>query len=215
VRTSGRVPGSAWQIDLGGRKVPCNTLLVEIANVEFNRGYEIKPIRPMETSENGEWNSAYASGTWVRRPSESVQPMEAALGDAVASRLKLLIADHANQPLTVTRVKFSAPARQVIFVNDPLLHRPLRLYFGNLAASPPQYDFDRNLPPTLVPAPERLVLTDRRSNPAYVPPPKPFTERWPWLIYVVLGVVSVILAIIIAGLAQAAIVRHDVRVTVT
>lgn len=215
VRTSGRVPGSAWRIDLGGNNVPCKTLLVEIANTEFNREYEIKPIRPTETSERVEWSSAFASGTWVRRPSEPVRPMEADLGDAVASRLKLLIADHANQPLTVTSVKFSAPARQLIFANEPSLHGPLRLYFGNPAAPPPQYDFDRNLPPTLVPDPERLELANRKSNPAYVPPPKPLTERWPWLIYVVLGAVSLTLAVIIAGLAQAAIVRHDARVAAT
>jgi hypothetical protein len=211
VRTSNRVPGSAWLIDLGGRNVPCQTLLVSIANPEFNREFEVEPIPPDEINEFVEWTTAYASGTWVRLATDAVKPMEAELGDAVASRLKLKIADHANQPLRVTGVKFRAPARQIIFANTGNLQSPLRLYLGNSAALPPQYDFGRNLPAKLTPAPERLKLGERVENPAYIPTPKAITERYPWLIYVVLTAVSLVLAAIIAGLARAALTRHDAR----
>jgi hypothetical protein len=209
VRTRGRVPGSAWIVNLGGRNVPCQALLVEIANAEFNREFEVEPIPPEVTSEFVDWSTGYASGTWVRVAGEPTKPMEAEMGDAVASRLKLKVADHANQPLRVTGVKFRAPARQVVFANSSGLRGPLRLYFGDPAALPPQYDFDRNLPAKLVPAPERLQLGPRTENPAYIPTPKAITERYPWLIYVVLTAVSLVLAALIVGLGKSAIARHD------
>ena len=46
-------------------------------------------------------------------------------------------------------------------------------------------------------------------NPIYQPVPKPWTERWPWLVYVVLSVASLILLGILGVLARAAIARHD------
>ena len=211
VRTRGRVPGSAWIIDMGGRNVPCQTLLVNVANAEFNREFDVEPLPPEVTSEFVDWATAYASGTWVRVAGEPVKPTEAEMGDAVASRLKLKVADHANQPLRVTGVKYKAPARQIVFANTAGLRGPLRLYFGDPDALPPQYDFDRNLPAKLTPAPERLKLGERKENPAYIPTPKAITERYPWLIYVVLTTVSLVLAALIAGLARAAISRHDVR----
>lgn len=209
VRTRGRIPGSAWIIDLGGRNVPCQTLLVSIANAEFNREFDIEPLPPEVTSEFVDWSSGYASGTWIRVAGEKVKPMEAEMGDAAASRLKLKVADHSNQPLQVTGVQFRAPARQIVFANSPGLRGPLRLYFGDPEALPPQYDFDRNLPAKLTPAPERLTLGPREDNPAYIPTPKAITERYPWLIYVVLTAVSLLLAVIIAGVSRAAITRHD------
>lgn len=211
VRTRGRVPGSAWIINLGGRNVPCQTLLVEIANAEFNREFDVEPLPPEVTSEFVDWNTAYSSGIWARVAGEPIKPMQAEMGDAVASRLKLKVADHSNQPLRVTGVKFRAPARQIVFANTAGLRGPLKLYFGDPAAQPPQYDFDRNLPAKLTPAPERLKLGEREENPAYVPTPKAITERYPWLIYVVLTAVSLVLAALIAGLARAAITRHDAQ----
>jgi len=41
------------------------------------------------------------------------------------------------------------------------------------------------------------------ANPNYSPPPLPFTERLPWLIYVVLTISSVALALILFSLARA------------
>jgi hypothetical protein len=40
----------------------------------------------------------------------------------------------------------------------------------------------------------------------------PLTERWPWLIYVILSAVVIVLLGILAGLAGAAVRTHDQRV---
>jgi hypothetical protein len=50
----------------------------------------------------------------------------------------------------------------------------------------------------------RLALSAQLPNPIYSPEPKPFSERAPWLIYVVLAAASLALAAILLSLARAA-----------
>ena len=50
----------------------------------------------------------------------------------------------------------------------------------------------------------RQSLSPQRANPIYHPEPKPFSERSPWLIYVVLAAASLALASILLSLARAA-----------
>ncbi len=46
---------------------------------------------------------------------------------------------------------------------------------------------------------------ETQDNPAYIPPPKPLTERLPWLVYVVLSAVTAVLGLIITNMARYAI----------
>ena len=61
----------------------------------------------------------------------------------------------------------------------------------------------------LNPPPARAQLEEPQENPQYVPVPPPLTERWPWLIYVVLGLVSLVLGVLIVNVARTAIALHD------
>jgi hypothetical protein len=85
----------------------------------------------------------------------------------------------------------------------------LRLFFGNPDAVAPNYDFARNLPAQLPRPPVRASLGAIEANPDFVPPPKPLTERWPWLIYVVLGAAGIVLGLVILSLARSTIAAHD------
>jgi hypothetical protein len=58
----------------------------------------------------------------------------------------------------------------------------------------------------LEPEPNRATLGDREANPIFEPKPLPFTERWPWAVYLVLGLACLVLA---ASLSRAAIALHD------
>ena len=48
-----------------------------------------------------------------------------------------------------------------------------------------------------------LFRSMQRDNPVYRPEPKPFSERSPWLVYVVLAVAGIVLAAILVSLARA------------
>jgi hypothetical protein len=53
------------------------------------------------------------------------------------------------------------------------------------------------------------------KNPEYIAPPEAFTERFPWLIYVVLSGVAVALGAVILNLSRAAIANHDSAAAIT
>ena len=209
VRTYG-APGSAWIIDLGGDRVPCDRIEADIADAEFARDVRVEYELPSEPGTRVLFAPVMARDSlWQRRTGEPKRPMVLTFDEVQTSRLKLFVTDHRNPPLTIRGVKFGAPARQVVFARRPSDPGELRLYFGNPHAEMTNYDFARNLPPKLAPSPTRVPIGVSLRNPNFVPPPQPFTERFPWLIYAVLGSVTVILAAVIASLSRTAIAIHD------
>ncbi len=201
---------SIWLIHLGADNLPCEGIEAEIDDEEFVRDYRIEAAGPAESGPAfGREFRTVGHGRWRRRAGEPPVPMKAEFMDVRPSRLRLIVVDHANQPLNIRSVKYTAPARQVVFARAGVPEGSLRLYFGHPKAEAPNYDFARNLPARLDPPPLRAKLGPRQENPSYVPEPLPFTERWPWVIYVVLGGVSVVLAGIIFSVGRKAIAVDD------
>jgi hypothetical protein len=200
-------PGSAWLIDLGDR-VPCARLELDVADETFQRPFRLEQADP------GEPVQVLVRGEWHRRPGEERGPLKVKLPrEVMARRLRLVVTDYRNPPLTLTAARYSAPARQVVFAPAGLAG-PLRLYFGNPRAQAPHYDFAANLPVNLDPSPARVPLGALEANPAYQPPLRPWTERHPYLVDVVLGLASLVLLGILAVLGREAIRRHDAAQTV-
>lgn len=201
-------PGSAWILDLGAAHMPCEKLLIDIDDDEFDRDYSIMAAGVVGSDEPFHF---VASGKWSRHAGDPRRPLTAELflGEQRAARLKLIVTDYSNPPLKVTGAQFVAAARQIVFERKAAGTGPVRLFYGNPKAEPPHYDLERTLPEQVVPPPVRLELGKRETNPAYVPPPIPFSERWPWAIYVVLGIASVALAGILLSLGRKAVTLHD------
>src|SRR5262249_5862218 len=197
-------PGSAWYIDFGGREAaPCEQLSFDIFDDDFVRTYQLE-----RADEDGA-HEVIARGEWGRRAGVAAKQREIRFAEVTTGRLRLIVTDYRNSPLSITAVRYTAPARQLVFANTIDLTAPLRLYFGNPKAEPPRYDFAANLPAKVEPAPVRATLDPPVENPEYRPEPKPWTEKWPWLGYGVLGTASIVLLGILAALARVAIARHD------
>jgi hypothetical protein len=196
-------PGTAWTIELGGALVPCRLLRLEIAENDFVRPFVLERV------EDANVRVPVARGQ-LRRPGGSRRgPVEIACDPEVQTgKLRLVVTDNRNPPLNIFNVQYTAPAREVLLARNNFAG-PLRLYVGNPQAEPPRYDFEKNLPAVLTPAPVRVELGSQTANPVYRPEPQPFTERWPWLPYVVLATASVVLLLMLLGLARAAVRRHD------
>lgn len=203
-------PGSAWTIDLGGEQVPCSELHVDIAEADFNRDVEVEYEIRNEVLGNTLFVPVPLSESvrWQRVAGDKKEPMVVQFGEVQTRRIRLRVTDYRNPPLTVRSVKCIAAARQIVFARPPE-GSTVRLVVGNPLAEPPGYDYARNLPAKIEPVPARVTLGPAERNPAFVPPPQPFTERFPWLIYVVLGAVSVVLAAVIASLARTSLAIHD------
>ena len=201
----GNAHSSAWIIQLGGDNVPCDKLEVQVGDLEFVRDFVLEALGPADSDE---LRMIY-NGQWQRRSGQEPRPLLVEFEEVRASRLRLIVIDYSNPPLNVESVKFSAPARQVVFAKPVDNGQGLRLFFGNPRAVEPRYDFAGNLPDKLDPPPTRCRLGQPQENPQYIPEPLPFTERWPWLIYLVLASVSIVLGYIIVNISRTAIAIHD------
>ena len=195
-------PGSAWVFDLGGDGVPCDRLTAR------RRRRRVRPQLPRRgggpPDDPDRPFRRIGDGLWRRRAGEPRTPLFAEFGEVTASRLKLVVTDHRNPPLGPPRGdlpggraagRFRRPRAR----RDPpaaLLRQPQGRAAAVRLRAEPAAD------PRPAPGPPDPAR--RRENPAYRPEPKPFTERWPWLIYLVLGAISLGLAAIIVSLARTA-----------
>jgi hypothetical protein len=180
-------PASIWRLDLGGR-VPLDQLAIAVAETGFSRPYRLEDVDDPGRSQ------FLTSGELMH--GQATIPFS----EHIAGRLKLTIIDDRNAPLTITSVTASGAARQVVFESGAA---GVRLYYGNPKALAPRYDFSARLPVEVQAA--RAALGPQVDNPGYRAEEKPFSERSPWLIYVVLGVASAVLAVILIGIARSAI----------
>jgi Protein of unknown function (DUF3999) len=191
------VPSSAWTIDLGGR-VPCDRLVLTVDTESFSRQFQLEMV---DHPENLRLVSA---GELTHHVGEAQQTLTIRLDEEVyARKLRLLVNDFNNPGLSISGIQAGAPARELYFELKQPPAQPLRLYFGYANAMPPHYDFEKELSGKLTTMPAAVTLGSYVSNPDYRPEPLPFTERVPWLIYVVLTISSLALAWILFSLARA------------
>lgn len=190
---------SSWTFDLGGR-VPCDRLALEANDESFSRPFQIEVVDDPQNIR------LVASGELTRRIGEERRPLVITFDAEVhARKLRLLITDYSNQALAIRSLKPGSPARQIVFELKDASTQPLRLFFGNLKAGAPHYDFEKDLPAKLSTEPVRSKARVVAENPDYKPETLPLTERIPWLIYIVLTASSLALAVILIGLARATV----------
>ena len=193
-RSQGRA-ASIWRIDLGGR-IPIQKIVLAPASGDYSRPFVLEslddPNSPAQIA-SGELTHHYKPGT----PDPAIN-----FEERFARRLKLTITDDRNEPLQISSVTALGAARQLVF-EAAASGRPLRLYYGNIKAAAPHYDLDARLPTNTVVPLTRLALGAQRENPLYVPEPKPFSERQPWVVYVVLLGACAILAWLLLSIARA------------
>jgi hypothetical protein len=198
--------GSAWPIAFGGKRVPVETLIVKAAETNFDRPFQLKSVAEDKAAPIERFGDPFpflTSGNWKGNP------LRAPLNPEIFTRqLRLEVADAANAPLTIESAEYEAPARQIIFARSPGIAWPVRVYFGNPAAEEPRYDFRTTVTPSQV-HPYRLEISSAEvvQNPKYTPPAVAFSEQYPWLVYGVLGVASVVLLGIMGLLAKQALTR--------
>jgi uncharacterized protein DUF3999 len=193
---------SAWTIDLGGR-APCDRLTLYIAEDSFSRPFQVESIDDPEDAR------LLATGTLTRHAGEEKQPLVITLNqEENVRKLRLQITDYSNPTLSIAAIYASAPARQLIFEMKTPPEQPLRLFFGNANVPAPHYDFEKELPLRLSGDFIHATIGDVANNGEYKPEPLPFTERVPWLIYLVLAASSIALGFILFSLARTATQFH-------
>ena len=187
---------TTWVIDLGGR-APCDRLKLEIADDSFSRPFQVFAIDDPDNVH------LVASGTLTRYTGDEPKPLTINFNqEEYVRKLRLQVTDYSNPTLGIMSIEASAPARQLVFELKERPSQPLRLFFGNPTVAAPHYDFEKELAVRLSTEPADSSLGAVISNPEYRPEPKPFTERAPWLIYLVLAASSIALGYVLFSLAR-------------
>jgi hypothetical protein len=193
---------TAWTIDFGAR-VPCSRLSLTIDDASFYRPFQVEAVDDPQNPR------LLASGTLSRRAGEKPDPEEITFDqEEHVQRIRLQVIDYSNQTLTISAIQASAPARELVFELKQPQSLPLRLFFGNQKISEPHYDFEKELSAKLKTPPIKSAVGELNKNLAFTPEPLPFTERVPWLIYLVLAGSSAALGWILFSLARSVLARE-------
>jgi len=187
-------PASIWRVDFGAR-IPLERLVLTMGSGVFSRPYQLDAIDDPASP------TALASGVLARSEDATDRQQTIEFPERFARRVKLTVTDDRNAPLPILEFTAQSAARQVVFEAQSAGAGPIRVYYGNPRALAPHYDLAARLPAELRAL--RMPLGPRRENPIYRPEPKPFSERSPWLVYVVLGAASLVLAAILLSLVRA------------
>ena len=193
---------TAWTIDLGAR-TPCDRLSLQIQDNSFSRPFQVEVVDDPENIR------VIATGDLTRHAGDSAdKPLMIYFNQEERVRtIRLQITDYSNPTLDVTSIEASAPARQLVFeVKEPAV-QSLRLFFGAPNVAAPHYDFEKEIAARLSSEPIHSKIGYVQSNLEYKPEPLPFTERVPWLVYLVLAASSIALALTLLNLARTAMRR--------
>lgn len=178
---SDRPRTSLHACDLGTEGIPATRAVFEIADADRSRGFH--RAAELEASLDGKAWSEFASGVLVK--TEGQESLTLFLtGNAGRTprywRARLYHRD--DQPLNIQRIRFESVERVVKF--ERAQAGEYRLYYGNADANTPAYDLAARIGSRKLEE-AAATLGPSEPNPAYrepVPPPKPFSERYPWLL---------------------------------
>lgn len=116
-------------------------------------------------------------------------------GGENGSRILVRIDNGDDAPIQIQSVRLQMIERDLCF--DAVPGAAYTLYYGNPKLGSPRYDYPQLT--TMQPSAARVSLAEETHNPAFriaPPPEKPFTERHPILLWIVLLVVIALLAAI-------------------
>jgi hypothetical protein len=110
------------------------------------------------------------------------------------AELEVAIENGDDAPLPISAVQLQMRQRRICFETKPNAP-PLQLYYGDSALEAPVYDYAKLFTPS--PTPLVATLAPEVENAAYIPrtDTRPFTERHPELLWIVLLAVVCILAL--------------------
>lgn len=165
---------SSVLFDLRFEGLPYDRLDVSIGPGMFSRDVEV-----FVSNDRNAWS--FVGGGVLLRTVERTQ-LSVQIPEQWSRYIKLSIFNGDDPPLPVQGVTLQGFRRTVQF--PAIAPGPYWLYLGNAAAKEPSYDFAR-LTPAMSNA--KVVLLGRsESNQQYREPAMPWTDRYPYLLYVVL-----------------------------
>ena len=179
-------------LDLGAVNKPSQRISVRTSQKHFFRDVILE-----ESNDLDFWTTIISDGTLFSVEAGQYQQSKLSLNypESHSRYLRLTILDRDNLPLEgMTQIKVWGAERKLFFYADP--ESNYKLYYGNDTAQAPIYDIERFFSPTGgIPLLE-ATFGPEMENSEFETPREALTERYPWLLGMLVGIASIILGII-------------------
>lgn len=179
---------SRWRVDLRTPNLPVSELLFSTDQPEFYRA-----VRLSSSEDDKEWS--FVTGGEIYRYQQAGKPKESlriTFPETFARFWRADIINGDDLPLSKVALEFRGLDRRVTFRAER--NRSYRLLYGNDRAAAPRYDFARVFNPS-----EEKALPVAQLGPEEITvnyaDPRPFTERHPNLLWIVVGLAVVLLTL--------------------
>lgn len=180
---------TGWRADFGAGAPPVSEAIFTAAEAEFHR-----PVR-ITASDNGEsWRQIGSGEIYrLRRPAGVTENLRVAFSETQARYIRVEVLNRNDPPLASLAVEFRGVPRRVVFRQEP--GRSYRLLYGYEKAPQPEYELARLVTAQEIAAAAPGALADEVPMPGHPrpPPPKPWTERHPVVLWSALGLAVVVL----------------------
>ena len=181
-------------VDLGVNGAPNSRLVVETAQVNFYRRVSLEASADAQI-----WRSIGATGELFSYETAKFvgSQLTVTYPETTLRYLRMTVYNEDNPPLDIDGLKIHGVSRKLLFPARP--GASYELYYGNSEARTPSYDLKRFLPYLETEGLTRGLLGPQTNNPGITIPKKPFTERLPWLIPVVVALTAVAVGFLLFG----------------
>ena len=187
------------ELDLGSPGLPSHRVQIRVSEVNFYREVTIE-----ESADRKEWSTVQSRAGIYAYDTPRFVGSNLAVGyrEATSRYVRLVIHDEDSPPLHIQGVDVWGYRRSLLYTADP--EQSYELYYGNVDARRPSYDIERVFPYLETEELAQATLGPQNTNPDYVEKKPPVSERFPWLLPAVLGVVAIVVALLLLGVIRQA-----------
>jgi len=185
-------------LDLGNQGFPTNSLSLTIPQENFYRR-----VRLEGSYDNQFWALLRQSENLYVFNTPKFVGRQLSIGypESRHRYFRLTIFNEDDAPLTVTSVEAGGFLRKLIFPAEP--GGSYRLYYGNSDAGAPSYELKHIFPYLVTEDLPVAGLGAHTGNPQFTGPtvpPKPFTDRYPWLLPTVVVIAALLIGVFLTSL---------------
>ncbi len=179
-------------VPLGEKKLPISRIVITSPDANYNRSVDIAG-----SANQKDWND-FCSGQIMKYDTPKFKGEESSIScqGAGSSYLRIRIHNFDDQPVRISQVRIYGYRQRLFFPYNR--SATYRVYYGNPDAKSPVYDIEETFKYVSSEKTSVLKLGPQVKNPEFVVPiaTKPWLEKNPWILWVVLVAAVVLLGLL-------------------
>jgi hypothetical protein len=181
-------------LDTRTQGLPHDQVHFEISERNFTRRVNLE-----SSSTRKEWEPLAGGGVISSYDTPQISGRDLAVSyQETANRyLRIIVDNQDSPPLTFAETTVVGDLARMVFLSKP--QGEYRIYYGSAGARKPLYDLDRLIPFLLTQELPQAQLGTETLNPYFKPPKPALTERYTWLLPLVVAMMAIFLLGLLLG----------------